>query len=355
MEMLDFKMDAIKVISSQAKANETQDIKIVRQIFNDNSITDQNINELINNIFSSCDITINFHPDRFSNNGKLIIDNLIDDCKYHNQFVTGTSNGGRTAYPGGDRDIWEKGLFQGVYHRDDVNVLTRPKYGALNLLNYLDGASPRFGSCFFTLKKHVADRCTYAFGDSSANPEFLGTRDAFISVFKAILLDIQKTNKLLNHDDFNIRKAMDYFNLMKNELNTLGRNLDDCIETHIHGYIDLYNDIDSFFVDESFKDSEIFKQIHFLVKKFNINLQWIPLRKVSYEDITDDFRGPMAKIIAERVINVFGDNSKYITAALIGKASRFTIINPEAWSDLGTEYDLFQNIKKLWHTVAYFG
>ncbi|MHB1483360.1 MAG: DUF3626 domain-containing protein [Saccharofermentanales bacterium] len=355
MEMPDFKTDAIRVISAQAKTNETQDIKIIRQIFNDNTITDKNINEIINNIFYNCDITINFHPDRFSNNGKLIIDNLIEDCKYHNQFVTGTSNGGRTAYPGGDRDIWEKGLFQGVYHKDDVNVFKRPKYGALNLLNYLDGASPRFGSCFFTLKKHVADRCTYAFGDSSTNPEFLGTRNAFISVFKAILLDVQKTNKLLNHDNFDIIKTISYFNSMKNKLYILGRNLDDCIETHIHGEIDLYNDIDSFFVDESYKDGDINNQIYFLAKKFHINLQWIPLRKVSYEDITDDFRGPMTKIIAERVINVFSDNSKYITADLIGQASRFTTQNPEAWSDLGTDYDLFQNIKKLWHTVAYFG
>lgn len=47
--------------------------------------------------FFSCDVTINFQPDRLSNNGKMIITNLIEQGQYYSQFITGMSNGGLTA------------------------------------------------------------------------------------------------------------------------------------------------------------------------------------------------------------------------------------------------------------------
>jgi len=68
---------------------------------------------------------------------------------YHGQFRTRTTNGGKTAHIGGDRFLWEQRLFFDSYPEDSVE---RPKYGALNLFRYIDGASARFGSCFFSLK-----------------------------------------------------------------------------------------------------------------------------------------------------------------------------------------------------------
>jgi len=50
-------------------------------------------------------VTLNFHPDRWSH-GQLILDAFAAGGIYHSQFVTGTSNGGLTAYPGGDRSRW---------------------------------------------------------------------------------------------------------------------------------------------------------------------------------------------------------------------------------------------------------
>ncbi len=47
-------------------------------------------------------VTLNFHPDRAAGGG-LIVDRLAVEGVYRSQFVTGTSNGGLTAYPGGDR------------------------------------------------------------------------------------------------------------------------------------------------------------------------------------------------------------------------------------------------------------
>lgn len=48
-------------------------------------------------------VTLNFHPE-------LVLDRLVHDGVYRSQFVTGTSNGGLTAHPGGDRWRWESRL-----------------------------------------------------------------------------------------------------------------------------------------------------------------------------------------------------------------------------------------------------
>jgi hypothetical protein len=80
-------------------------------------------------IGSDLTITLNFHPDR-SAGGVPILDALRRDGRYRSQFETGTSNGGLTAHPGGDRWRWESGIFGGVY--DTAPPADRPTYGAVN-------------------------------------------------------------------------------------------------------------------------------------------------------------------------------------------------------------------------------
>ncbi|MDG9674397.1 DUF3626 domain-containing protein [Micromonospora sp. DH14] len=77
---------------------------------------------------------------------------LAEDGVYRSQFVTGISNGGLTAYPGGDRDRWEQRMFDGAYQRTGVTAADRPTYGGMNLLGHADGAPERtsahsFGQC----------------------------------------------------------------------------------------------------------------------------------------------------------------------------------------------------------------
>lgn len=63
-------------------------------------------------------ITLNFHPD-IAVAGRLVIDLLAQDRIYRSQFETGTSNGGLTAHPGGDRWNWESRIFGRAYDDED--------------------------------------------------------------------------------------------------------------------------------------------------------------------------------------------------------------------------------------------
>ena len=55
-------------------------------------------------------IVLHFHPDRLCHRRISVAESLLEDGCYRNQFETGLSSGSRTAFPGGDRDQWEKEL-----------------------------------------------------------------------------------------------------------------------------------------------------------------------------------------------------------------------------------------------------
>ena len=128
---------AVETIDLQAQKSERNDKEMIRAMLAA-ATGDASIELLAQKLLYSCDVTLNFHPDRFSNNGKLVIENLLIDGKYHNQYKTGTSNGGLNPYMGGHRDLWEKRLFQGAYHDGRSEMTDRPKYGGLNIHNYIE-------------------------------------------------------------------------------------------------------------------------------------------------------------------------------------------------------------------------
>jgi len=47
--------------------------------------------------------------------GATVLEHLARDGVYRSQFETGTSNGGLTAHPGGDRWRWEQRIFGHAY------------------------------------------------------------------------------------------------------------------------------------------------------------------------------------------------------------------------------------------------
>ena len=349
---MDYK--AIQIIESQAAESEQSDKNEIRRILTAASV-DTDIDLLVKKLLYDCDVTINFHPDRFSNNGKLIIENLLADGEYHNQHKTGTSNGGL----GGSRDSWERRLFQGAYHNGDTEMTDRPKYGALNIHNYTDGAAARFGSCFFTVKPHVIKRCTFAFGDSSIDPDIMGTSKQFYGIVKALLQRAGDTGKLLDKENFTVKQAVDYIlSMQKNRMKDMGRNLDICIETHIHGKLSLLEDIESFYVDGFYIPTAVGKMIDAVSERYDIKLRYIPKRQFHISRIDDEdwiWKGvPLTRILADRINERFG-GSGLLNAVLIGHASRDSVIHPNDWLDIGSEYDLFQNFKKIWHYCAFWG
>ena len=345
---------AVDVINLQAQANEQSDKESIAQMFAGASI-DIDPRLLIEKLLYNCDVTINFHPDRFSNNGKLIVDNLLADGEYCNQYKTGTSNGGRTAYAGGDRDLWEKRLFCGAYHDGKSGMTERPKYGALNIHNYLDGASARFGSCFFTLKPHVVSRCTFAFGDSSTEPEVMGTVGHFYGILRALLESVRDTGRLLSKGGFSVKQAVDYILAMrKDQPRAVGGNMDDCIETHIHGTISLSDDVGGLYIDESFIGTDVGGSAKKLAERYGINLRYIPRRQYPVSKIGGEWKGPLARPLAERIDQRFSGGGM-LTAALIGLGSQDSVLHQSDWLDIGNEYELFQNFKYLWHYLACFG
>ena len=98
-------------------------------------------------------IVLHFHPDRSGLKSSTVAEALLEDGVYRNQFETGLSSGSVSAFPGGERDTWERRLFGGAYHAAGVTNSDRPKYGALELVRYPDGPIPRFGSCYFVLRQ----------------------------------------------------------------------------------------------------------------------------------------------------------------------------------------------------------
>jgi hypothetical protein len=346
---------SVQIIESQAAENEQGDKKEIQHILSAASInTDMDL--IIKKLLYDCDVTINFHPDRFSNNGKLIIENLLADGEYHNQHKTGTSNGGL----GGNRDSWEKRLFQGAYHDGNSEMADRPKYGALNIHNYIDGAASRFGSCFFTIKPHVVGRCTFAFGDSSTNPDVMGTSRQFYGVIKSLLQRVVESGKLVEKEGFTVKKAVDHIlSMQKGSINGMGRVLDNiCLETHIHGNLSLLEDIESLFIDEFYVATDIFNMIKAVCERYEIKLCYIPKRQFQISKIDDEdwyWKGvPLTRTLADRINEKFACNG-LLNAVTIGLASQDSMTNKNDWLDIGSEYDLFQNFKKLWHYCAYWG
>jgi len=345
--MLDYQITAISKIREYAEKSKAERREFVEQICKPFNV---DVNLLVNRVLSN-PITLNFHPDRMSNNQMLIIDSLMQQGLYHGQFRTGTTNGGKSAYIGGDRFSWEQRLFFDAYPHDS---LERPKYGALNLFRYSDGATARFGSCFLSLKSEVIKRCTFSYGDSSTNPTALCTSDTFVNILAGIFEDVQKNKKFL---DMLITTEQETLAVLLNtgQNNWLGRNLDYCIEAHIHGDISLANDVECFYLDESYQGGVIAEKAELLCQKYGITLCWIPKRQLAIEDISEFFRGEKIPLLARKIDNTFGENKGVINASLIGIASYDSLSNPINWQDIGTESEIFQYFKQLWHTVAYFG
>jgi hypothetical protein len=168
-------------------------------------------------------VTLHFHPDRLPA-GEPILRLMARDGRYRSQFETGTGNGGLTAFPGGDRWKWESRIFAGAY--DDGPAADRPKYGSLNFRRRLVGGSPRFGSAYLRLAPHTLARTTFCYPDSVFEPGHFGVASRLSALVALAGADDKDT-------------------------------LDDYVEAHVHGAVDLTRDVEALVLDPCYRGTPV--------------------------------------------------------------------------------------------------
>jgi hypothetical protein len=139
---------AFRHVDESAAARAASARQRLARILHDAGTPDATFAQAVQCVRAHARVVVHCHPDRICAEGITVAKGLLRDGRYRNQFETGLSSGGRTAFPGGDRDRWERALFGGAYQATEVEPDERPKYGALELVRHPDGPSPRFGSCY---------------------------------------------------------------------------------------------------------------------------------------------------------------------------------------------------------------
>ncbi|WP_432940075.1 DUF3626 domain-containing protein [Kribbella sp. CA-253562] len=241
-------------------------------------------------------VTLNFHPDRAG-----VLAALAETGTYLSQFVTGTSNGGLTAHPGGDRWRWESRIFGGAY--DAAPARERPVYGALNFRRSAVGAAPRFGSAHLRLTGDVLRRTTFCYPDSTFEPTAFGV------AAKMSLIELAEAD----HPDA----------------------LDGYVEAQVHGPVRLDRDVEALVLDPSFRGTEVERA----AERLPCPVEWHGGFALSVEVLREypGFRGQQVVDLGARIA-VDG----WLTPQILGEAVA-----------LG-RYDA-RELKWVWHCLARFG
>ncbi|MCX5388780.1 DUF3626 domain-containing protein [Streptomyces sp. NBC_00094] len=238
-------------------------------------------------------VTLNFHPH--------FLDRLAVDGVYRSQFTTGTSNGGLTARPGGDRLRWESRIFGGAY--DAAPAHARPVYGALDFRRRPFGAAPRFGSAHLRLTAAALERASFCYPDSFLEPA-----------------------------DFGVASRMRLIALAEAD----GKDpLDDYVEAQIHGPVVIGRDVEALVLDPSHRGTEV----EAAARRLPCAVEWHGGFRLSVEELRrhPGFRGPEYVELGARIA---------VDGALDPR-----VVQEAAGSG---EHDL-QDVKKVWHYLARFG
>ena len=245
-------------------------------------------------------VTMHFHPDRAAGKRPILIQ-MSDEGVYRSQFVTGTSNGGLTAQPGGDRWRWESRIFAGVY--DDAAPDQRPVYGALNYRRDPLGGAPRFGSSYFRLTPETLRHATFCYPDSSAEPSDFGVADrcSLVELAEAADTDL----------------------------------LDGHIEAQIHGPVRFDRDVEALVLDPSYRGTPVERA----AERLPCPMEWHPGFRLSVAELRrhPHYRGQPYVDLGATIAP-----GGWLTPRVVGDAAR-------------TGRYALQDLKKVWHCLARFG
>lgn len=247
-------------------------------------------------------VTLNFHPDRLAGGrGASVLDALAQEGAYISQFVTGTSNGGLTAHPGGDRWRWESRIFGRAY--DDAPPHDRPVYGALNFRRKPVGAAPRFGSAHFRLTAGTLARTTFCYPDSVLEPADFGTAERMGLI------------PLATADDADA--------------------LDDYIEAQVHGQVRLEQDVEALVLDPCYRGTGVAAA----AGRLPCPVEWHDGFRLTVDDMRrhPGYRGRASVDLGARIA-VDGR----LDPRIVGDAALTGRHDPQA-------------VKRVWHYLARFG
>ncbi|NNU27097.1 DUF3626 domain-containing protein [Isoptericola sediminis] len=244
-------------------------------------------------------VVLHFHPDAPAGRGS-VLETVAREGVYRSQFETRTSNGGLTAFPGGDRWRWESRIFGGVY--DDAPPAARPRYGALLLDGDPYGAAPRFGSSYLRLGPGVLERTTLCYPDSAHTPDDFGTRDR--SGLTAMLRSHPRRDPL-----------------------------DRYVEAHVHGEVRVDRDLEAVVLDPSYRGTAVAAA----AERLGCAVEWHPGYRALPTAFDERYRGPEPVRLAESVA-AEGE----LTPALLGPWRGADGVDP-------------QTLKQVWHLLARYG
>jgi hypothetical protein len=355
--MTNAQQSALRQVRAKAHIDQEAATQAIRGILKRHSL-DTDVATMIDAIRHTGFVTINFHPDRICNDGRSVAAALYDDGVFKTQFETGISNGGLNRIVGGRRDVWETQLWGNVYMAEGVSLAERPKYGGLNLMNYSDGACPRFGSCHLRLKSELLTRCSFSFGDSFNEPHDIGVIDAFEPVLAALLQDIDTHGTTLGRDHLSVQAYINELLSSSRKRSTkhtqLGRALDNYIEAQIHNSVELANDVEAVVIDPSFHGTAVGELLEAIADKYHLEMEWHQGFELSIEKVPSDFRGEEMPSLAKFVAAHVGTRP-LIDAATIGQAAVSVVTDPQQWQEWGTVDDALQRLKYLWHILVVYG
>lgn len=355
MELSRSQQKAIENITKYATSFKHDARAVMNHILAISNISEGTFENAVSNLKFNARIGLHFHPDRPDFTLKSVAQSLFKQGIYKSQFETGISNGSVSAYPGGERDLWENKMFGGAYHQEGTSNTHRPKYGALNVMLHSDGPSPRFGSCYFLLSPKVSLRSTFTYMDSHQNPKEKGTFEEFDMILAALLEDTLKNSSALGEKNLTPTRLIHHLLNFKSSFIDFtnkepSRNLDHYIEAQIHGDISLREDVEVLVADPSFKGTNVGNTLEQLCLKYSIELYWHRGFILNVEEVPSNFRGPAMPSLAKRIAQ---NNS--IDARVIGSAVQDVYRNPQNWVDRGIVKEVLQELKLLWHVLVRFG
>jgi hypothetical protein len=189
---------------------------------------------------------------------QTLIDAFLVDSTYRNQFETGVTSGSATAYPGGNRDDWEKTIFSGDYHQHDIVANERPKYGAINVGLRIGGGASCYGSCYMVLRPGARTRATITPTNSSGcNADQVGT-----------LANCQHV--LAGVDDGKLKATMEAaLHGTRDTSSTWGY-----VEMQMHGPVEFDKDVAELVAAAQFRGTEYEDKLRRFCKRNSIKLSW---------------------------------------------------------------------------------